>query len=530
MLHILWFQIFLPPQLAFLSAPIYSFVATLLVWLLIALAVNYIFFKLLRYWMRRLPGDVEDIVLGILHEPVLILLLVFGAMQAIDFLLLPESTIMTIQKIAKSITAAVLVYLGWRIVKDVLVYYGQRWAVRTESRLDDVLIPVLNLVGPLVIVIIASLIILPVWGVNVSSVLLGAGVVGLVLALALQDPLGNIFSGISLLIEAPFRTGDLIVLQDDRVCQVERLGLRSTQFYSVDEHSTIFVPNRTLTNTTLVNITQPTVEQKVHLDISVGIQYDLVNLQTKLKDIAIGHPNVVVADMQEKIPLLKKRVESLRAQADVRPKDGRNYKMLLDEANKYEEAIPRLELEDQLNRHMRAYQEALRDLIRAIQDREEKGLSKAELKDLLEDYVSPADEKVQLMLETVNNWSKIPDPWVNHREFINDRMVWVQRNEQLQRRWERLKNEIRRPSEDMEMRLDDEVNVMMNWLENEYKIPPYPWKNPTVTLSGFSDGEMQLQLWFHVDNIRLEQDTRARRVKTEIARFVLEQLSDDGIW
>ncbi len=530
MLTIGWFTIPLPPELAFLGAPIFSFLATALAWVLIALLVNLIFTRILRWIMRNTPGEVEDIVLGILRRPILILLIVFGTVQSLAFLDLPDSVVDNIQKIANTIIILVVVYLCWRVTKDVIIYYGRRWAKRTESRVDDVVLPVLNLVGPLVIIVAASMTILPMWGVDISSILVPAGVVGLILGLALQDPLANIFSGISLLIEAPFRTGDLIILDDGRICEVEKMGLRSTQFYSVDEHSTVFVPNRTLSNATIINITQPTVEQKMSIEVTVGIHHDITEIQACLQEIAIAHPCILVADMSQKIPLLKNRISEMRRLANQKQEGDHSRSLLLADADKYEEAIPKLELEDRLNRLMLSYQEVLRALVRAIKEVEIKGLTKDEIAELILGYVDPANEKVKELVVISMEWTKIPDPWVNHREYWNDRELWITRNAQLESRWEHLRKEIQRPSEDMEMRLDDATEEMLSWLEREYKVPPFSWKTPRVSFDAFDGNQMKLRLGFHVDNIRLEHDSRARRVKTELARQIREQFLADGIW
>jgi hypothetical protein len=179
---------------------------------------------------------------------------------------------------------------------------------------------------------------------------------------------------------------------------------------------------------------------------------------------------------------------------------------------------------------MLAYQEALRALFRAIQEREIKGLTAQEITELLVDYVGPADEKVQQLITVSTEWTRIPDPWVDHREFGNDRELWAHRNEQLRQRWAKLKREIQRPSEDMEMRLDNATQEMLDWLEREYKIPAYNWKTPNVAFVSFDGNRVNLRLGFHVDNIRLEHLTRARRVKTELSRQIREQFIADGIW
>jgi small-conductance mechanosensitive channel len=94
------------------------------------------------------------------------------------------------------------------------------------------------------------------WGLDISSALVGAGVIGL----ALQDSLSNLFSGMSLVVEAAYRSGNLLQLADGSVCEVEEMGLRSTRMYSLDSHFTLYMPNKHLDNMTIINITKPTVE------------------------------------------------------------------------------------------------------------------------------------------------------------------------------------------------------------------------------------------------------------------------------
>ena len=103
--------------------------------------------------------------------------------------------------------------------------------------------------------------VLPMWGLDISSALVGAGVLGLVLGLALQDSLSNLFSGMSLVVEAAYRIGDLLQLADGTVCEVEEMGLRTTRMYSLDSHCTLYMPNKSLANMTIINITKPTVER-----------------------------------------------------------------------------------------------------------------------------------------------------------------------------------------------------------------------------------------------------------------------------
>ena len=262
------------------------------------------------------------------------------------------------------------------------MHYGDKWARKSESRVDDVLIPVINLFGPILLVLIAALIILPMWGINVTSVLVGAGVIGIVLGLALQETLSNVFSGLSLLVEAPFRTGDLVNIPDGRLCEVQRIGLRSTQLYSIPEHAIVYVPNRTLAGATLTNVTRPTVDQRFCLTVSVGTQTSLVRTEERLRRIAAGHPAVLVTDMEEKISCLRTLIANTRDRAEIFDEKDPTRARLFLEAEHNERVIPRLELEGRLNCRLDNLLETLRAMIREIMAREGKGLSEAERQEI----------------------------------------------------------------------------------------------------------------------------------------------------
>lgn len=530
MVTILGFPIPLPPELAFLASPWASFVLTSLAWILIAMVVNLIFSTALKWAFRRLPGEVEDILLGILRKPVMLLISVFGAANSLKILDLGESARWVIERIVYTALVLVIVNLSSRLVEDLLKFFGARWARKTESRVDDVVIPLLNIFGPPLFFVAAALIILPLWGIDVTSVLLGAGVVGLVLGLALQETLSNIFSGMSLLIEAPFKTGDLVALPDGKTVEVQRIGLRSTQFYWLEEHSTVFVPNKILSDSMLVNITRPTVEQRTWVDISVRRDSNLTHVEELLRKIALAHPAALAADIEKKIVHLRERVKTTRQRAHAIKANVEASRTLQEEADRYERAIPRLELEDKLNWQLLAMEESFRNLIRGIRSREEKGLNAEEMSEIFCRFVSPADEEVEKTIVTANAWCEARDPWLGDRDYWDIRKLWEERNAQLKARWEKLKREIRRPHENMEFLLDEMTKSLLDWIESDYKILPVSWKDPQVSFLNFEGDNANLRLSFYVDNTRLEHDNRIRRVKKEIARQALEQLREEGIW
>ena len=105
---------------------------------------------------RRMTGEVEYILLGIFRKPILILVVTYGTVNTLETLPLKPGFIAFLGKFFQTVLILVVLYLFWRLIKDVLIYYGKGWARKTESKIDDNLIPILNIFGPLAIIVIES--------------------------------------------------------------------------------------------------------------------------------------------------------------------------------------------------------------------------------------------------------------------------------------------------------------------------------------------------------------------------------------
>ncbi len=288
-----------------LATPLASFLINLAAWLIIALLVNLLLMRLLKLVTRTLPGDLEDILLGILRRPIVLLILLYGAHASLRLISFTDQAIITIERISNTLLVLILAHILGRILRDALFIMatgGQcapkaRWMM-SSSRAQPVWSPAdyyhIRFDHPAHV------------GVNISSVLFGAGVLGLVLGLALQETLSNVFSGLSLLMEAPFRKNDLILLGDGRICEVQRLGLCSTMLFSLDEQATIFMPNKILAAEPIINLTKPTAEQKYSIEVTVPARSNLTHVQEIWPClVAAGHPAVLSSNIPAKLPKIQ---------------------------------------------------------------------------------------------------------------------------------------------------------------------------------------------------------------------------------
>lgn len=128
-------------------------------------------------------------------------------------------------------------------------------------------------------------------GLNLSSLAILGGTLGIGVGFGLQSVVGNWVAGVVLLIEQPVRIGDRIDM-DGTSGVVTKIGGRSTWIRTYS-NEVLIVPNSNLTNNLLTNWTAN--DPKVRLAIPVGVGYssDPEQVRTLLLKIAAEHPDVL---------------------------------------------------------------------------------------------------------------------------------------------------------------------------------------------------------------------------------------------
>jgi len=315
MITVFGFQIQLPPELQFLSGTIGSFLATVLAWAIVTLVIYYAIFGIVRIIARRTETEVDDILLGILKTPLWVLLFSYGIVNSLAVLALPKEIVGSIQTIFDALLLGIVFYLAWRIVQDIVIHWAETYAEKSESKLDDVLVPILKRLSPLVLLVAGALLLLNLAGVELAGLLTVLGAMSFLLVFVFQEPLSNLFSGVYLLLDVPFRYGDLVILEDGKTYRVERIGTRVTELLSIDEHNLVFIPNNSLATQKLVNITKPTVELRIRIEVGVAYGTDPKKVMDLLEWIANAHPHVL-GKLEDKMTAMESALKETTDESD----------------------------------------------------------------------------------------------------------------------------------------------------------------------------------------------------------------------
>jgi small-conductance mechanosensitive channel/CRP-like cAMP-binding protein len=124
-----------------------------------------------------------------------------------------------------------------------------------------------------------------VFGIPVSGVLAASGVLAIVLGLALQSTLGDVFSGIVLNLAKPYRPGDWVIVDGTLEGRVVETNWRGTQLLT-ESNDIATVPNSVISKAKLVNASQPSeahgIRVRIRLDPAIAPSYGVGVLETAM--------------------------------------------------------------------------------------------------------------------------------------------------------------------------------------------------------------------------------------------------------
>lgn len=169
----------------------------------------------------------------------------------IKILQLPIEVVSWVLLLLNAAKPFVVTIVFYKIV-DIVAMYFAKLAEKTESTLDDQLVPLLRKTLKAFVVIIGTLYVLK-EGLQVDIVpfLTGLSIGGLAFALAAQDTIKNFFGSIMIFIDKPFQVGDWIT-SSDVDGTVEEVGFRSTRVRTF-RNSVMYIPNGKIADATIDN-------------------------------------------------------------------------------------------------------------------------------------------------------------------------------------------------------------------------------------------------------------------------------------
>lgn len=165
-----------------------------------------------------------------------------------------------------------------------------RWTLGRTS-VDESVTYALSRVVQYIVVAIGVMVSFQFLGIDLSSLAILLGALGVGIGLGLQSITANFVSGLVLLFERPVRVGDRVRI-GDLVGDVEAINMRATTIRSV-LNVAVVVPNSDFTNQTIINLSLDDPRLVIRLEVGVSYDSDLDLVLSSLQEVAEAHPLVL---------------------------------------------------------------------------------------------------------------------------------------------------------------------------------------------------------------------------------------------
>ena len=197
-----------------------------------------------------------------------------------------------------------LLSFGWFLYNlvDVLDLWLRDLTARTESKLDDMLVPLVRKTLRIFLIVVFSLVVAQnVFGLNITGWLAGLGIAGLAVSLAAQDSIKNLFGSITVFFDRPFSVGDFINFENQDA-MVEEIGFRSTRMRTFDGH-VVTVPNMKFIDGSVRNISaRPSVRRVLDVTITYDTPPDKVERALQIIKDILAEPEMTAVFDLDKLP------------------------------------------------------------------------------------------------------------------------------------------------------------------------------------------------------------------------------------
>lgn len=231
--------------------------------------IGIIFEKVILNKLRKIAVKTEwegyEIIVSALSRMMILWFVIAGIYGAVINIPMRATYLGILQK-----TLIVIIIFSVTVVlARISVSFVSLYATRVKGVLPSTSIFV-NLTK-LLVFLVGVLIILQTLGISVTPILTALGIGGLAVALALQDTLSNLFSGLHIIVSRQVRPGDYVRLDSGEEGYVADITWRNTTIRTLPNNMVV-VPNSKMASSVVTNFFLP--EKEMALSIEVGVSYE----------------------------------------------------------------------------------------------------------------------------------------------------------------------------------------------------------------------------------------------------------------
>lgn len=259
-------------------------VVIIIIFLGIAKIVDVLITRVVKKWIKNTEFKLDDYIVDLFHKPVFVSIILFGLALAIELLEFKPSIHFVTMSCLK--TTGILLWSAAAIKLSKMLL---NLISNDESRfkiIQDRTLPLFNNLFLIIVLGLSIYILFLVWNIDLTAWMASAGIIGLAISFAAKDTLANLFSGVFIMADAPYKLGDFIILDSGERGHVTDIGIRSTRLLTRDDVE-ITVPNSIMGNTKVTNEAGGRHEKsRIRVKVSVAYGSDIDKVHDVLVDEA----------------------------------------------------------------------------------------------------------------------------------------------------------------------------------------------------------------------------------------------------
>jgi MscS family membrane protein len=226
---------------------------SILLSVIIARALYWVSGSIVKQLTKKTKSQIDDLLIDKAEEPIVAAVILLGINFSLQLLSMPEAYTRFIDNGMRFVWAVLAAWLIARAYDAFHINYLIPWANKSSNDLDDQLLPLIRSGVKLGLISLGIVVGLNNAGYDVTTILAGLGIGGLAFALAAQDSIANIFGGVIILIQRPFKIGDIVEIDGKRMI-VKQIGLRSSTMTEYYTGYLLTIPNSKFTNSIIANV------------------------------------------------------------------------------------------------------------------------------------------------------------------------------------------------------------------------------------------------------------------------------------
>lgn len=237
--------------------------------ILLAKVVFYLIGRFIKQFTKSTKSKFDDIIIDKFEEPAVFGIILLGIWYGSNTLNMSDYALSLLNHIYFFLVTINIAWFLSRLLDALMEEYLVPLVEKTESDLDDQLLPIARKAFRITIWVMAIIIGLDNAGYDVTTIIAGLGLGGLAFALAAKDSVSHLFGGFVIFTDKPFTINDRIISHDYEGI-VKEIGIRSTRIRTLDGREVI-IPNADIANYSIVNVSSEP-ERKITVDL--GLTYD----------------------------------------------------------------------------------------------------------------------------------------------------------------------------------------------------------------------------------------------------------------